>query len=208
MPRKASPRIKLDSGIETSANGNYFYWKCNITGKETFADKDRFNDVVKTYGSQEALFKEYVLASAKKYLKNGFDAEYIKSLYNSNNGDLPKLDSSKPLHKIKKKRGRKAGLKQFQTTSVESGSYSPDIQPVTKYPWTDNPDYFKGTNAPLNIQDVSKDTCLYPNRYIDDRCFGCSIYDLCSFPGKFSPEDRKKKNIRNEVIIKKLDTSD
>lgn len=207
MPRKSSPRIKLASGIETSANGNYFYWKCNITGKETFADKNRFNDVVKTYGSQEALFKEYVLASAKKYLKNGFDAESIKSLYISNNGDLPKLESSKPVHKIKKKRGRKKGLKQFQT-APESGSYSPDIQQVVKYPWSENPDYFKGVNTPLDIQNVTKDTCLYPNRHIDDQCFGCSIYDTCSFGGKFKPEDWKKKNIRNEVIIKKIDLSE
>jgi hypothetical protein len=59
----------------------------------------------------------------------------------------------------------------------------------------------------LNIAEASKNTCLYPNRYLDDDCHGCGIYEICSFGGKYKPEDWKKKNTRNEVIIKKLDTN-
>lgn len=59
----------------------------------------------------------------------------------------------------------------------------------------------------LNISEASKNACLYPNRYLDDACYGCDIYEICGFAGKYKPEDWKKKNTRNEVIIKKLDTN-
>ena len=59
----------------------------------------------------------------------------------------------------------------------------------------------------LNIAEASKNACLYPNRYLDDACYGCDIYEICGFGGKYKPEDWKKKNTRNEVIIKKLDTN-
>jgi hypothetical protein len=204
MPRKASPRIKLPSGVETSANGNYFYWKCNVTGKETFADKARFAAVVQNYGSESKLVKEYVLAPVKKYLNAGFDVDAIKGIMEANGGDLPKLEAKgKPTHTPKKKRGRKP--KETALPAVvkdESG----EVVSNEKYPWSSNPDYFKSVPTPMSIEETTKDSCAYPNRYLDVLCKGCSIYDQCAFNGKYSEKDWKGSKVRNEVVVKKLDS--
>ena len=110
MPRKAEPRIKRPSGIETSANGKYYYWKCNVSGLETFAPEERFKEVVAKYGSEEKLFKTYVLRPVQKYIDNGFDAEYIKSLIKANKGKLPPKDETAKERKEALKMPRKQRL--------------------------------------------------------------------------------------------------
>jgi hypothetical protein len=209
MPRKAQPRKKLPSGIETSANGNYFYWRCNLTGNETFADKARFADVVKKYGSEEKLVAEYVTQQAKKYLQNGFTAEDVRSLVEANGGDLPRLEvKGKATHTPKKKRGRKP-KERASAAMPASGSAADEtsLDPSrVVYPWSGNPDYFGGGAGEFNLAEVSKTTCIYPNRYLSELCKGCSIYDVCAFPSKCSEKDWKGSKNRNEVIIKKLDS--
>lgn len=202
MPRKAQPRIKLPSGVETSANGNYFYWKCNVTGKETFADAKRFAVVVQNYGSEAKLVKEYVLGPVKKYLAAGFDADAIKGILEANGGDLPRLEAkAKPAHTPKKKRGRKPKQTAVPTkVDEESG----EVVPVEKYPWNSNPDYFKSVPTPASIEEATKDSCAFPNRYLDALCVGCSIYSQCSFNGKYSEKDWKSPKNRNEVKVKEL----
>ena len=210
MPRKAQPRKKLPSGVETSANGNYYYWRCNLTGNETFADKARFADVVKKYGSEEKLVAEYVTQQAKKYLQNGFTAEDVMALAEANGGDLPRLETkAKASHTPKKKRGRKP-KQRLQAITPASGSAAAQEASLDPsrviYPWSGNPDYFGGGVSAFNIAEVSKDTCIYPNRYLSDLCKGCSIYAECNFPRKYSEKDWKGSKNRNEVIIKKLDS--
>lgn len=207
MPRKAQPRIKRPSGVEQSANGKYYYWKCNISGLETFAVEKRFKEVVKNFGSEAKLVKEYVLRPAQKYIDAGFDADYVKSLVKANDGKLPRIDASekarkKEIKKLKGKRGRKPKLKQFAVGEevtrqvTASGSIEEVVQKV--YAWTGNPDYFKSPPHELTVEDATKEACLYPARQLDDLCYGCPVYDRCTCALKVSAEERNSPKHRRE----------
>jgi hypothetical protein len=198
MPRKAQPRIVRPSGIEQSANGSYFYWKCNVSGKETFAPEPRFKDVVKNYGSEEKLFKEYVLRPVQKYVDAGFDADTIKTIMENNDGVLPPLDK-KPIKEQKEKR---RSVKNLSVGEIEVSS-QPDEPKVQIFPWSGNPDYFRSAPSAFKIEDETKNACVYPNRNLNDQCHGCSIYDQCHSSAKYSKEDMKKP--RTQVKIKPVD---
>jgi hypothetical protein len=206
MPRKAQPRIKRPSGVEQSANGKYFYWKCNISGLETFADEKRFKEVVKSYGSEAKLVKEYVLRPAQKYIDAGFDSDYVKALVKANDGKLPRIDAAEKARKKElkglKKCGRKPKLKKFAVGEnvtqqvTASGSIEEVVQKI--YPWTGNPDYFKSPPHSLTVEEATKDTCLYPARQMDDLCYGCPVYDRCTCALKVSAEERNNPKHRRE----------
>lgn len=208
MARKASPRITRPSGVETSSNGKYFYWYCNISGQETFAPEPRFKDVVKKYGSEEKLFKTFVLRPVQKYVDAGFDAEMIKEIIKSNSGKLPSIDK-KPFKDKSLKNERKQRLKRFSTATVQSlemnssGNYEEVKVPV--FPWSGNPDYFKSPTKPFNVAEESKTACLYPNKNLNDACYGCPVYDLCQCSAKLGESDWKNTK-RNEVKTKKLES--
>ena len=197
MPRKAQPRTTLPSGIQQSANGKYFYWKCNVSGLETFADENRFKDVVVKYGSEENLYKTYVLRPVQKYVDAGFDSETIKLIVKKNGGKLPALDASTKI----KVAGlpRKGSKNAVETVSV--GSEEIVAEPIKIYPWTGNPDFFKSAASPISVSDTTKEVCLYPNRHLDNECRGCSIYVECACSSKFTDEDWRKPSKRNEVKI-------
>ena len=208
MARKASPRITRPSGVETSSNGKYFYWYCNVSGQETFAPEPRFKDVVKKYGSEEKLFKTFVLRPVQKYVDAGFDAETIKEIIKSNSGKLPSIDK-KPFKDKSLKNERKQRLKRFSTATVQSiemnssGNYEEVKVPV--FPWSGNPDYFKSPTKPFNVAEESKTACLYPNKNLNDACYGCPVYDLCQCSAKLGESDWKNTK-RNEVKTKKLES--
>jgi hypothetical protein len=189
MPRKAQPRITRPSGIQTSANGKYYYWKCNVSGQETFAPEPRFNDVVKKYGSEEKLLKEYVLRPVQKYVDAGFDSETIKNIIKANNGELPSLDDVK--------------VKQIKVNSIDV-AFQPIEPKVQIFPWSGNPDYFKSKPSVFSIEEETKNSCVYPNRNLDDKCFGCSVYEQCRSSAKYSKEDMKKP--KTAVKIKEVDS--
>jgi hypothetical protein len=190
MPRKAQPRIVRPSGIEQSANGSYFYWKCNVSGQETFAPEPRFNDVVKNYGSEEKLFKEYVLRPVQKYVDAGWDSAAIQAILISNDGKLPPLDQ-KPVKATKATQEKKQTAKKTAAVSVEVAT-QPEQPKVLIFPWSGNPDYFRSAPSVFKIEDETKNSCVYPNRNLNDRCFGCSVYDACQSSVKYSVEDMKK----------------
>ena len=211
MPRKASPRKKRPSGIETSANGKYFYWKCNVSGMETFCDERRFKEVVAKYGDEATLFKTYVLRPVKKYVDAGFDAEHIKNLIKHNDGKLPSIDGKLKERKaaIKAlKKPRKVRLKKFAVgeVGIQQLNASGSIEEVKQkiYPWTGNPDYFRGgPPVPFDIGEVTKNVCLYPARHIDDLCEGCPVFSECQCPAKISDEDRRSAKHRRHVPVVK-----
>ncbi len=198
MPRKAQPRIVRPSGIEQSANGKYFYWKCNISGLQTFADEARFKDVVEKYGCEEKLFKTYVLRPAKKYADAGFDAQTIKEIAKKHGGKLPSLDKAQAdKTPVKSKKGPKKGISEADEVKISVV----EVEPVKVYVWSGNPDYFKSPAVSLPVGEVTKTACLYPNRQLDNDCRGCSIYAECACPAKFSEEDWKKPSKRGQVKI-------
>ena len=205
MPRKAIPRITRPSGIEVSGNGNYYYWKCNVSGLETFAPEDRFNEVVAKYGSEEKLFKTYILRPVQKYIDRGFDAEHIKAVIKANYGKLPPLDANLKERKKALKKPRKKRLKQFAVgemvgqITTESGSIEEVKQRI--YPWTGNPDFFKSVPSTINIAEETKSSCMFPNRYLDDMCHGCRVYAECQSELKYTEADWKAPKNRGETKI-------
>ncbi len=103
-----------------------------------------------------------------------------------------------------KKRGRKPKPKVLSIKTEEG--YTEIPLDGLKFPWTGNPDYFKSESTPLSISEMTKESCAYPNRYLDDQCFGCSIYDSCRCSLKYNKEDMKKPV--EKVKIKKLSSFD
>jgi len=210
MPRKAQPRKVLPSGIQQSANGKYYYWKCIVSGLETFADEKRFKDIISKYGSEEKLVKTYVLRPAKKYVEAGFSPESIKEIAENNGGKLPDLDAASKARKAElHKKERKKGVKQFAVATEEiKNENTGEVEPIKVYPWTGNPDFFKSPPAPISVGEVTRETCLYPNRHLDNDCHGCSIYKECACAAKFSEEDWKKPRKRDEVKITPIKSFD
>lgn len=197
----------LPSGVIATKDRKYFYWSCSKTGLMTFANAERFAKVVASYGSEEELVSQFVAAPVKKYLAEGWDVEAIKGIIFANKGKLPPVGGKK-VKVAKVKKVRKPSLKSFALGSLTvpvqqaSGSFEVEAKPV--FPWTNDPDYFKSPTRPLGAAEATKDSCAYPNRYLDARCKDCSIYDLCVFKGKYAPSDWKKNVPRNEVVVKQL----
>lgn len=197
----------LPSGVIASKDRKYFYWSCSKTGLKTFANADRFKKILQTYGTEDKLVKTFVASPVKKYLSEGWDIDAIKAIIESNSGKLPPVGGKKKaVEKVKKT--RKPRLKSFAVGSLTvpvqqmSGSFEVETKPV--YPWSNDPDYFRSSPSPVNVGEATKDSCAYPNRYLDDRCQGCSLYDKCNFKSKYTPEDWKKGSPRNEVKVKVL----
>lgn len=200
MPRKAQPRITRPSGIQQTANGNYYYWKCIVSGQETFAPEPRFKEVVKKYGSEEKLFKTYVLRPVQKYVDAGWDSAGIQAILDANGGKLPALDQ-KPVKAARGTQEKKIGIKNSATVSLEIATQPTQPEPpkVLIFPWSGNPDYFKSPPVPFSFAHETKNSCAYPNRNLNDRCFGCSIYDVCQSTAKYSLEDMKKKTSSSKI---------
>jgi len=197
----------LPSGVIASKDRKYFYWSCSKTGLKTFASAERFKKVISQYGSEINLVKTFVAAPVKKYLAEGWEIDAIKAIIEANKGKLPPVGGKKKkVEKVKKV--RKPRLKSFAVGSLEvpvqqnSGSFEVEAKPV--YPWTNDPDYFKSPPTPVNLSESTVDNCSFPNRYLDNRCQGCSIYDKCNFKSKYTPSDWKKGAPRNEVVVKEL----
>lgn len=205
MRTKAKRTIR-PSGVEQT--DTLFYWKCSVSGLPMFADAKRFADVVEKYGSEENLVKTYVLRPVKKYLEAGYTAEQIKELIVKNDGKLPSLDevatvSAKP---VAEKKEKKVKVEEtpvvVEVAKVETKPDVPETpEPKPLYDWQGNPDFFKGTSAPIDFADASKENCFFPNRNLDDQCRGCHIYSICQCSAKYSEEEQKKPP-RNEVKIK------
>lgn len=197
MARKSIARIVRSSGIETSGNGKYFYWKCIVSGQETFAPEPRFNDVVKKYGSEENLFNTYVLRPVQKYVDAGWDSEGIKDILKANDGNLPALDNkaNKGNGAIKEKKRNINNLAMGSAEMIKQ----PDEPKVLIFPWSGNPDYFKSPTVPFSFEAETKSSCVYPNINLDDRCFGCSLYDVCQSSVKYSVEEMKKPKTSTKI---------
>ena len=164
--------------IAISKDGKYVYPVDSITGHKTFAPIEYFKKMVQSKygGSVERFVKEYVTRDTKKYLASGYTKEQVKEIADKSNGKLPKI--AKPQKDVRTpKRRRKTKL--GSTTETVTNS-SGEVETIKFYPWSNNSDYFRSTPSPLDISVVTKDTCLRPDIYLDNECFGCPYYDLCT----------------------------
>jgi len=205
-------QVLLPSGIVASKNGQYRYWRCSISGLQTFAKPDYWVKIMAKFKSEENLVKTYVCKKAKKLLEDGkTQAEIIAILSQPVTKESREEKAEKKKIKAERKlivKGtRKKRLKSFASGSIEVTDSNGEQVIVKKeivYPWTGNPDYFKGDgNTPYDVAEVTKDTCIYPSCHLDDECRGCPVYDQCVLGIKFTAEDWKKprRNLAPKITI-------
>ena len=214
---RTSNQVTRPSGLRQSANGQYVYANCVVTGKPTFFKPDYFALVLnRDFGGDEnKMAKGYVCKEVKKLRKAGKkDAEIVTI--------LGKFDPKAP--KAKKHPKQKEADKVIKPKTVKHSKVAvtpvgeevvvkaeKTVKPVVRpiYPWSDNPGYFGSTTAektPINYEEATKDTCFFPATRLDALCEGCPIFDKCSM--KISAEDRVKqfkKGHSTKPVIKQLD---
>jgi hypothetical protein len=199
MKTKAKRTIR-PSGVEQT--DSMFYWKCSVSGLVMFAVTERFNDVVKNFGGEDNLVKNYVLRPVKKYVDAGYSPDQIKAIIEKNGGKLPRLDelNAPPAPAVTRTFEKKQTVEAVTVVEIKPIEPPKEKAPVF-YEWQGNPDYFKSKPSPINVGEETKSSCMFPNKNLSDQCRGCEVYDQCNCSAKYSREDQLKPR-RNEVKIK------
>jgi hypothetical protein len=196
-------QVLLPSGVVASKDGNYHYWQCSVSGLMTFAKPDYWVKVMAKFGSEENLVKTYVCKKAKALLELGKTPEQIQAILNSGE----KLPSAKKHPKAPKaeKKPKKQKLANFAVKEKVMEVVAGVEVEVTKktYPWTNDPNYF-GSGQPGTVDFAADtETCHFPNRFLNDYCNGCPIYDKCAYKGKFAPDAHlDPKKTKKQVVTK------
>ena len=215
---RTSNHVTRPSGLRQSANGQYVYANCVVTGKPTFFKPDYFAQVLARdfNGDEVKMFKGYVCKDVKKLRKAGKTDAQILDILGKFDPKAPKkkhpvqVKADKVIKPKTEKRSKKA------TTTVgevvigivpTTGSTTP--KPVTRpvYSWSDNPNYFHtaGEAGSIDFSEATKVACFYPGRNLDARCVGCPIYDKCVCDAKWTEEARKKnKKDDGRPVVKKM----
>ena len=209
MMKLGKNQVLLPSGVIASKDGKYHYWACSVSGLMTFSKPEYWVKVLAKYKTEENLIKTYVCKKAQALLDMGKTKEQIIGLLNSGE-KLPKAKKNPKAPKVKKE--KKASLRSAAVGKVKvaqqnaSGSVELVEKPV--YPWQNDLHYFltPGGFTPASVEDITKDTCLFPTRYLDDECRNCTVYDRCVFAGKFTADDWKKGKKKAALVVKKLDS--
>jgi hypothetical protein len=168
--------------IAVSKCGKYVYPVDSVTGAKTFAPIEYFKKTVenKYGGNVQRFVKEYVTRETKKYLKEGWKPEQLREIV-ATKGKLPKLDKKpkKDPNAPKKERRKRLASHANTTETVINPDGTKEV--VRTYPWSNDPvHYFKSEPATFSIAEVTKDTCLRPDLYLDEECYGCKYYDQCT----------------------------
>lgn len=173
--------------IAVSKCGKYVYPVDSITGAKTFAPIDYFKKRVQADygGSVERFLKEYVTRETKKYLKEGWTAEQLKEIVKER-GKLPKLDRKPKKDPNAPKKQRRKRLASHAETSTTITNADGTTEVVRTFPWSMDPvNYFRGKPVEFTIAELTKETCLRPDIYLDDQCYGCKYYDECTLESKY-----------------------
>lgn len=181
----------IEKHIKVSKCQKYVYPVDSITGSITFAPISYFKkNVEKNYsGSVTRFVKEYVTRATKKYLKEGWTTEQLREIVKEK-GKLPKLDRKPKKDPNAPKKVRRKRLTAHAETSQTIVNLDGTTEVIRTYPWSIDPvNYFRTPVAPFNVAEVTKDTCLRPDIYLEDECFGCNYYEQCTLETKYT---RKK----------------
>jgi hypothetical protein len=217
------------SGVVVNQSGDFYYWKCTVSGMYTMATKERFEkSVLPEYGNDEfRLTKEFVSAPATRYLAAGYTKEQIEEIAEKNDGKLPSLsgiprktrnkDEDPEKNAIKKEREeliesvkpvRQANNLEtavIKTIVVKSADVVVPQKAEKVYAWSGDPNYFKSAAAsPIDIGEVTKEACLFPNHFLDSECAECPVYDKCTLSIKFTEETRGKNKRAVAPVVKKI----
>lgn len=198
MSRKSN-HVTRPSGLRQSANGQYVYANCVVTGKPTFFKPDYFAQVLARdfNGDEVKMFKGYVCKDVKKLRKAGKTDAQILDILGKFDPKAPKkkhpvqAKADKVIKPAKVKRNKDSVTPVGEVVILKA---TPTAKPVTRpvYPWSDNPNYFRSeTVGSINFEEATKDTCHRPDLYLDTRCDGCPLYDRCTLDSKWTDETRK-----------------
>jgi hypothetical protein len=198
---RTSNQVLRPSGLRQSANGQYIYANCVITGKPTFFKPDYFKLVLDRdfSGDENKMAKGYVCKDVKKLRKAGKTDEQIAAILGKFDPKAPKAKKhpdqikADAILKPKKAKKVKAVTSDLAVVTTSSGSIKPVERVV--YPWSDNPTYFCVVGADrgtVDFAEVTKDSCIDPPAYLDRQCEGCPVFDVCTCNLKIAPEDRAK----------------
>ncbi len=198
-------RYTRPSGIEATRDHAYFYWRCTLLGTPTFASAERFKNIIERFGTEEKLFKTFICRKAQKLLDAGFTVEQIKKEGEKLLGELP----SKAEKPVKQKRVKKdvdvnteeaPEAKKVDVVEIKA----PKVEERVIYPWSNDPNYFKGEPHPLNVEEETKQCCMFPGRYLDYDCHGCPVHDKCQNSLKMGEETWKKGRVNVGPTVKKI----
>jgi hypothetical protein len=204
-------QIQRPSGILQSKDSKYYYWRCVVSGISTFANGPRFKKVVEQFGSEENLFKTFVSRPAKKYLEAGWTPQDIEALADKNKGKLPPLGAQDGKVDVSDVVGEHKAPKAKKVKTNKVGETKPEVKVEEKpvYAWQKEANFFgegKITPIPVDVAEVTKESCIRPDVYLDSICEGCPHYVQCVLPTKYTQEDwtnNEKRNSR-KVKVKKL----
>jgi hypothetical protein len=199
---------RLKSGVILSKANQARYWECSVSGILTFASKERWPSIMERFKSEENLVKTFVCREAKKYLGAGYTEVEIRKMVADNKGNLPKFNTlaeNKPLVDVRvPKKEKKVRVKPVKVEKVIENNV--EVKKAI-YAWSADPqNYFKGGEQPIDVAADTKDTCLFPNRYLDDECRNCPVYELCTCALKFTAEDWEagRKKAKKEIVLKPI----
>lgn len=217
-------QTQLPSGVVVSNDGRYRYFQCSISGSPTFAKKDYWVKIMAKFKTEENLIKTYVCRKAQKLLDEGKSQTEVIAILSGPVGkvkkekkivspDTPGLTEKQKNKAIKAERKaalkkmrkpRSKGLKSFAIGKVEvevlteSGGLVKEVVP--EYPWQGDPTYFgSGGTSVIPIAEATKDSCAYPNRFLDGECKYCSAFSACSFAGKGTENKKAFKAIEKPL---------
>ena len=198
---RTSNQVLRPSGLRQSANGQYVYANCVVTGRPTFFKPDYFANVLtRDFGGDEnKMAKGYVCKDVKKLRKTGKADEQIIAILGKFDPKAPKakkhpeqVKADKVIKPAKVKRNKDSVTPVGEVVILKA---TPTAKPVTRpvYPWSDNPNYFRSETAgSINFEEATKETCFYPSCHLDSCCDGCPIFDKCTCGLKVAAEDRSK----------------
>ena len=207
-------QILLPSGVVASKDGKYHYWECSVSGLMTFAKPDYWVKVMAKFGSEKNLVKTYVCKKAQKLLDAGVSPKEIREqLSKPETAAEKKARKATKQEKVRRKKliskPRKKGLKSFAVgkdevlVQTDTGSLVKEVVPV--YPWQGDPNYFRGDKpAPMSTEEATKNSCIYPKRYLDDDCRGCPAYDNCKCYLRVDSSEWTKAKKKHTVVIKPI----
>ena len=200
---RTSNQVLRPSGLRQSANGQYIYANCVVTGKPTFFKPDYFQLVLTRdfAGDEVKMAKGYVCKDVKKLRKSGKTDEQIVATLGKFDPKAPKakkhpeqVKADKVIKLVKVNRNKDSVTAVGEVVlAPAAGSIKPVTRPV--YPWSDNPTYFCVVGADrgtVDFAELTKDSCIDPPAYLDRQCEGCPVFDVCTCNLKIVPEDRAK----------------
>lgn len=143
---------------------------CIVTGKQGYLGADFLKKKIDTFGSPEEVAKHYICRQAATLLRDGKSQEDIRTeLGISNEGFVPVSEEI-----IETALGERRKKNNDINAPDANGEY-----------WWQKGDFkvSRGWDQkPIDVELTTKDACLRPDIYLDERCEPCPYFSRCKLP--------------------------